>query len=143
MATSSRARRRSGRSRGPLPLRPCGGRSWLCRPATPGRLRQGCDPRRTPSTGAIWPGNSQVPGPFRRTTDVLPPASGFIVPLRAVGDRVQAKGLIARIHSLLGDLAAEIEAPHAGQIWAMRHLRAIQEGEIVTSIAEPAGAEES
>ncbi|HTE03829.1 MAG TPA: succinylglutamate desuccinylase/aspartoacylase family protein [bacterium] len=85
----------------------------------------------------------QVPGPFRRTTDVLPPASGFIVPLRAVGDRVEAKDSIARIHSLSGDLAAEIEAPHAGQIWAMRHLRAIQEGEIVTSIAELAGAEKS
>src|SRR6267143_1813937 len=80
----------------------------------------------------------EVSAPFQRTTDVLAPVSGFAVPLRAVGDRVRAGDSMIQIYSLFGELAAGAEAPHAGEVWAMRHLRAIQEGEIVTSIARPA-----
>jgi predicted deacylase len=82
-----------------------------------------------------------VPGPFRRTTDVKAPTSGFVVPLRAVGDRVEAKDSIARIQSVFGDVTADVKAPHGGEIWTMRHLRTIQKGEIVSSIARSAGAE--
>ena len=78
----------------------------------------------------------EVLGPFRRTTDVLAPVSGFVVPHQAVGGRVEAGDSIARIHSsLFGEIVAEVKAPHAGEVWAMRHLRAIQKGEIVSSIA--------
>jgi len=78
----------------------------------------------------------EVLGPFRRTTDVLAPVSGFVVPRQAVGDRVEVEDSIARIHSsLFGEMVAEVKAPHAGEVWAMRHLRAIQKGEIVSSIA--------
>ncbi|TMI75685.1 MAG: hypothetical protein E6H05_06005 [Bacillati bacterium ANGP1] len=84
----------------------------------------------------------EVLGPFRRTTDVLAPVSGFVVPHQAVGGRVEAGDSIARIHSsLFGEIVAEVKAPHAGEVWAMRHLRAIQQGEIITSIARPVGAE--
>jgi predicted deacylase len=84
----------------------------------------------------------EVSGPFRRTTDVLTPVAGFAAPLQAIGERVEAGDSLARIHSAsFGEMVAEVAAPHSGEIWCMRHLPAIQEGEILASIARPAGAE--
>ncbi|HEX9246957.1 MAG TPA: succinylglutamate desuccinylase/aspartoacylase family protein [bacterium] len=82
----------------------------------------------------------EVPGPFRRTADIVSPVAGFAVPLRAVGDRVQAGDLVARILSSFGAQAAEVRASHAGDIWTIRHLRSIQRNELLCAIARPADA---
>ncbi len=77
----------------------------------------------------------EVPGPFRRTTEIAAPAEGFVVLRRAVGQTVETGRPVAGIVSALGEPLAEATAPHVGHVWVTRHVRRISEGEMVCTIA--------
>ena len=80
---------------------------------------------------------AKVGGSFRQTTELLSPASGYAVPLRSPGARVRAGDPLARMLSPFGEPIDEVQASHAGDVWMMRHLRAITAGEAVCMIARP------
>jgi len=82
----------------------------------------------------------ETAGPFHQTIEIVSPAEGFAIPVRSVGDEVRAGDLLARILSSFGEQVAEVQAPDAGRIWTMRHLRSIQQHELLCTIARPAGA---
>lgn len=77
----------------------------------------------------------EVQGPFRRMTNLFAPAEGFAMPLRGVGQPVEAGEPVARVVSPLGDSCGEVAAPHRGQVWVTRHLRKISQGEMICAIA--------
>ncbi len=77
----------------------------------------------------------EVPGPFRAMVSISAPCSGYVFPLRAVGDEVQAGTVVAQILSPFGEAVAEVTTPHGGDIWVMRHLRMVAAGEMVCAVA--------
>jgi len=79
----------------------------------------------------------KVRGSFRQTTEIMSPVSGYAVPLRSAGARVRPGDPLARILSPFGEPIDEVQASHAGDVWMMRHLRAITAGEAVCMIARP------
>jgi predicted deacylase len=79
----------------------------------------------------------KIEGSFRQTTEIMSPLAGYAVPLRSAGARVQTGDHLAGILSPFGEVIDELQAPHAGDIWMMRHLRAITAGEPVCMIARP------
>jgi len=77
----------------------------------------------------------EMPGPFRRTTDLTTPAGGFAQPLHDLGDEVSSGEPLVRVLTEFGDTAAIVTAPHAGTVWVMRHLRTVRAGELVCAVA--------
>ena len=77
----------------------------------------------------------RVDAPFRRTTDVTAPATGFAQPLHDLGDEVAAGEPLARVLNDFGDTVAVAAAPHAGTVWVMRHLRTVSAGELLCAVA--------
>lgn len=64
----------------------------------------------------------------------LAPTGGLLVNHVAVGDRVEAGALLARILDPFGGMIAELVAPCAGFIMGTRHLCTIQPGEWATCV---------
>lgn len=82
----------------------------------------------------------EVSGPFRRMTNILAPSPGYILPLRAVGDRVRGGEPVARVLSPFGETVAELQAAHTGDVWVTRHLRTSLTGELICAVAQPPDA---
>jgi predicted deacylase len=80
----------------------------------------------------------EVPGPFWETTEVPAPAGGYAQMRRSVGDAVSEGTPIATVRSPLGEIAGEARAPYDGAVWVTRHLRVIEAGEMIGSVARPA-----
>jgi uncharacterized protein len=78
--------------------------------------------------------------PAWTTTDVFAAAEGQILLDAAVGDRVRSGQPLAVIVTALGDPLATVHAPHAGRLWALRHLRRVVVGDLVAVVAVPADA---
>lgn len=80
----------------------------------------------------------EVAGPFWETTEVPAPAGGYAQMQRSVGDAVSEGTPVATVRSLLGEIAGEARAPYDGAVWVTRHLRVIEAGEMIASVARPA-----
>jgi N2-acetyl-L-2,4-diaminobutanoate deacetylase len=78
--------------------------------------------------------------PAWTTTDVAAEAEGQILLDAAVGDWVETGQPLATIVSALGAPLATVQAPHAGRLWAIRHLRRVAVGDLVAVVAVPANA---
>ena len=74
--------------------------------------------------------------PVRPTVEVVSPAVGFFEAARRLQDEIEAGDSIGTIVDLFGDPVAEISAPIAGSIWAMRAMPPVRIGELICSIAE-------
>jgi predicted deacylase len=81
----------------------------------------------------------EVPGPFWETTEVPAPAGGYAQMLTSVGDAVSEGAPIAAVRSPFGEVLGEARAPYGGSVWVTRHLRVIEAGEMIGSVARPAG----
>lgn len=80
----------------------------------------------------------EVPGPFWETTEVPAPAGGYAQMRISVGDAVSEGSPIATVRSPFGEIVGEARAPFGGAVWVTRHLRVIQTGEMIGSVARPA-----
>ncbi|MHB8731527.1 MAG: succinylglutamate desuccinylase/aspartoacylase family protein [bacterium] len=79
----------------------------------------------------------EVPGPFWETTEVPAPAGGHAQMRTAVGDAVSEGTTIGVVRSSFGDIVGEATAPYGGAVWVTRHLRVIEAGETIGSVARP------
>ncbi|HEV2438821.1 MAG TPA: succinylglutamate desuccinylase/aspartoacylase family protein [bacterium] len=82
----------------------------------------------------------EVPGPFWEMTGVPSPAGGFAEMRRSIGDVVTDGAPIAVVRSAFGEIVGEARAPYDGAVWVTRHLRVIEAGEMIGSVARPVGA---
>lgn len=84
----------------------------------------------------------EVPGSFQTMANIFAPCPGYVFPLCAVGDQVQAGTVVAQILSPFGETVAEVTTPHSGEIWVMRHLRMVTAGEMVCAVSHGSEASE-
>jgi predicted deacylase len=77
----------------------------------------------------------EMSGSFRTITNVFAPCPGYVLPLCAVGDQVQAGTVVTQILSPFGETVAEVTTPHSGEVWVMRHLRRVTAGEMVCAVS--------
>jgi predicted deacylase len=71
----------------------------------------------------------------RPSAEVLAPATGFLRVVHRLDDEVAAGELLGAIVDVFGELVAEVRAPVAGTIWALRSMPPVRVGELVTMIA--------
>lgn len=74
-------------------------------------------------------------GPARDTVDLLAPASGFFRVERRLLDPVATGDRLGTIVTPFGDETAEVRAPAAGELWALRSMPAVWVGELVAMVA--------
>ena len=80
----------------------------------------------------------EVTGPFWETTEVPAPAGGYAHMRTSVGDAVSGGAPVATVRTPFGEIAGEACAPYDGVVWVTRHLRVIEAGEMIVSVARPA-----
>ncbi|HLW46602.1 MAG TPA: succinylglutamate desuccinylase/aspartoacylase family protein [bacterium] len=80
----------------------------------------------------------EIPGPFWETTEVPAPSGGYADIARPVGTAVSSGSALATVRSPFGDVTGEARAPHDGAVWVTRHLRVIEAGDMIASVARPA-----
>jgi uncharacterized protein len=79
----------------------------------------------------------KVAGPFWETAEVPSPAAGYADIREPVGAAVAGGAALAAVRSPYGDVIAEARAPCEGAVWVTRHLRVIDEGEMIGAVARP------
>ena len=62
------------------------------------------------------------------------PLAGYLDTQVALGARIAAGEVIARLRSPFGEIQHEFIAPHDGRIMAVRHLNAVQHGDLATCL---------
>lgn len=77
-------------------------------------------------------------GPSRATIDLLAPTSGFLRHDRVLHEEVAAGETLGTIVDLFGEPLAEVAAPVAGTLWAVRATPAVRGGELLFMVAEKA-----
>ena len=86
----------------------------------------------------ILPGEPEpaVTGPARRTTQVIAAGSGlFRSAVQRIGERVEAGERLGDIVDPFGRAVAEVVAPAAGEVWALRRFGTAWAGDYVALIA--------
>jgi predicted deacylase len=79
----------------------------------------------------------ETPGPFWQMTDAPAAAGGYVELHGTVGAAVSRGDPLATVRSSFGDTVTDARAPHDGTIWVTRHLRVVDRGETLASVARP------